>query len=293
MKSFVNDLLSVDDTAFCNRVIRQTFAKDGSFRNGKYDHRYHGIKNAWIRYVSRGSTQYRLIYIRHGKDIYLYRAGHHSIEDNLTAPSSFSEVADSADDSFAVHHSHSVQPWNDIGDILVSRKRYDEHLISEYFEKMFHLGHNEIFLISPFMDFSLFQKHKPFGRFLDRQIEDGALVSLLTGYVSHLNELRVCEDLSHRQFNLFFLGKLHTKLYLFEIDQQRVSEYFADHVPKVAILGSSNLTEPGVGFKKNDTANWELCYRPEHYRYDELRMYAQSLSIIAKDLPEMRREIGR
>src|SRR5687768_10185319 len=91
MKLFIapqllEDLRSADDPRFVRRVLTQILDEAGEFRKGQNDHRYHGIENAWIRYVSRGKTQYRLIYILNGDSVYLYRAGLHSIEENLAAP---------------------------------------------------------------------------------------------------------------------------------------------------------------------------------------------------------------
>ena len=288
----MDDLLSIDDKSFCQRVIKQVFERDGSFRTGQNDHRYRGVENAWIRYISRGSTAYRLIYLRRGNEIYLYRAGTHSIENRVSPPVDFSGVAEVDAVTQVVEGRSFSKESSDLGNILVSRKRFDEQLICDYFERMYHLGHVEIFLISPFVDFDLLQRHKPLGRFLDRQIEEGAVVSLLTEYVENLEDFKICEELGDRDVNMLFLRKLHAKLYLFEIDTKKISRYFDDQIPKVAILGSSNLTERGLGFSRDDTANWELCYRPEFYRYDELRTHAHQLSMMAKSLPEMRRNIG-
>ena len=56
-------------------MLSKVLGRDGSFRLDRDDHRFHGIEDAWIRVVSRGNTAYRVIYIRRGRDVYLYRAG--------------------------------------------------------------------------------------------------------------------------------------------------------------------------------------------------------------------------
>jgi hypothetical protein len=85
---FISDLLTTNDKSFLQRVLKSVFDAKADFRVGDGDHRYKGIEDAWIRKVSGGSSAYRLIYIRKNNDIYLYRAGQHSIEDNLAAPKS-------------------------------------------------------------------------------------------------------------------------------------------------------------------------------------------------------------
>ncbi len=89
-REFLNDLRVAQNTRFVREVLNHTVAHDGSFRPHRDDHRYDGIKDAWIRYVSRGTTAYRVIFIRKGPDIFLYRAGNHAVEDNLKAPDTLS-----------------------------------------------------------------------------------------------------------------------------------------------------------------------------------------------------------
>src|SRR4051812_43593318 len=86
-RDFLNDLREAEDARFVRQVLNHTIAPDGTFRPDKDDHRYEGIEDAWIRYVSRGRTAYRVIFIRKGTSVFLYRAGLHSIEEKVAQPS--------------------------------------------------------------------------------------------------------------------------------------------------------------------------------------------------------------
>ena len=86
MPRFIADLQNVEDGRFARRVLERTLSHEGAWRSQPEDHRYRGIDNAWIRYVTRGNAGYRVIYIQLGEEIYLYRAGPHSVEDRLAAP---------------------------------------------------------------------------------------------------------------------------------------------------------------------------------------------------------------
>ena len=86
---FIEDLKNIQDPKFARRTLRKLIDNRGNFRADGDDHRYHGIEGAWIRYVSMGGPGYRAIYIRRKSDIYLYRAGAHSIEDRLKPPGEF------------------------------------------------------------------------------------------------------------------------------------------------------------------------------------------------------------
>src|SRR3954449_2651005 len=93
LPSFIADLQAESDANFARRVFLKLFEGDGSFRPDINDHRYHGIEGAWIRYVSQGRSAFRVIYIKKGDEIFLYRAGQHSVEDNLAPPHDLSVAA--------------------------------------------------------------------------------------------------------------------------------------------------------------------------------------------------------
>ena len=87
LPDFITDLQEHNAAHFARRVLQKTILPDGNFRPDSDDHRYHGIDDAWIRYVSRRRTAYRVIFLRRGENVYLFRAGEHSVEDHLSAPS--------------------------------------------------------------------------------------------------------------------------------------------------------------------------------------------------------------
>jgi Cdc6-like AAA superfamily ATPase len=95
------------------------------------------VKDAWIRYVSRGRTAYRIIYIKHDDSIYLYRAGDHSIEDRLAKPKKLDNTIQVKE--VKVEHDH----FYDYGDLL---KNSQPLLLREVITSMYHVGHREILL---------------------------------------------------------------------------------------------------------------------------------------------------
>src|SRR3569833_2402183 len=85
-REFVRDLIEHNDANFASRVLSKIIGPDGGFEADADDHRFRGIEDGWIRYVSRQNTAYRAIFLRRGEDVYWYRAGSHSIENRLQAP---------------------------------------------------------------------------------------------------------------------------------------------------------------------------------------------------------------
>src|SRR5450755_1328390 len=85
---FLDDLKSAIHPDFVTRVLDSLVDKAGRFKPDRNDHRYSGITDAWIRYASAGKTAFRVIYIRQSDSVFVYRAGFHSVEDQLAAPKS-------------------------------------------------------------------------------------------------------------------------------------------------------------------------------------------------------------
>jgi hypothetical protein len=94
LPDFIGDLQDHADANFAKRVLQKTLLRNGGFREDADDHRYTGVDDAWIRYVSRGSSAYRVLYIRSGTNIYLCRAGEHAVEDRFAEPAA--EAMDAA-----------------------------------------------------------------------------------------------------------------------------------------------------------------------------------------------------
>ncbi len=110
---------------------------------------------------------------------------------------------------------------------------------------MYHVGHHEIILISPFLEAELLHRRHHFGSFLDRAVEDNTEVTLVTK-PPKTKELGIYRDLEERVISVYFLSGLHSKLYIFNVDSAKQSEYTKTIQSKV-IVGSSNLTRPGFG----------------------------------------------
>ena len=269
-REFIEDLKSAEDGRLVRRVLNQAFDADGEFRKGQNDHRYHGIENAWIRYVSQGKAGYRLIYLRIGESVYLYRAGVHSIEDELSSPKRL-DLAIAVGEVRAVETVQNpgwAANWVDNGELL---KTTQEVMLKKVIHSLAHVGHREIVLVSPFVSEETVSRQAPLGRLLDRAIEEGTQVWLVTR-PPELAKLDFFRGLEEREIGVYFYKSLHAKLYLFDVNADTLSEYNKD-ISATGILGSANLTEMGLALT-GELANEELCYRLPAAKYEEARQYA-------------------
>jgi len=288
LPSFVEDLKSHDDHRLVKRALEQINLKQQDLGSSANDHRYKGIDGAWIRYLSAGKSAYRLIYIRRGGDIYLYRAGNHDIEDRLSQPRFDGVVSlDAASPKF-----NCLQAGNsrgvDVGELLHTTEPIK---VWQAITRMFHIGHKEIWLVSPFLSLNLLARRGVIGRFLDRAIEENTVVVLVTRPPSTVEELKEFEDMDRRGFICYFHQKLHSKLYLFEIEPNSLSKY-NHHQGNVAIIGSSNLTDSGLSI--NDySGNEELCYELPNIQFANAKRYANKLTMSSDDWPKAKMNFFR
>ena len=271
---FINDLRGATDSRFVRQVLNHVLEKDGSFRSSADDHRYRGIADAWIRYVSKGNTAFRVIYLRRGDLIYLYRAGTHSVESDVREPKHLQK-------GVPLERVELLQTDYSTSDNGYLLKTIDPRFLNKEVLSMYHFGHTEIVLIAPFVSLAILDKFHHFGRFLDRAIEEGAEVSLVTRPPND-GGLQSYMTLDARCIFVYFLRNLHTKLYVFEINPDTIPDY-CRNVTNVAIMGSSNLTRPGLSLD-DDRSSEELCYRLPMARYAEVYSYAKHLVNKADDL---------
>jgi len=225
--NFIGDLVGVGDASLAGRVLRKVFDNGGRFIDqAKEDHRYKGITDGWIRKVSKGM---RVIYIKDGNNVTLYRAGQHSIEDDLAAPNVASEyhfVDSSVQDAMVAGPGLSAQEYakgieiaaledEAGGKAKVGRARLlynhmDRFLYGNLLGRRF-LPHKDVYLISPFLTPGLLRSTDRFGQMLDELVEGGATVWLVTRPPATVSEITVFEDLAARNINVFFNNAIHAK----------------------------------------------------------------------------------
>jgi len=285
-KEFLKDLKDGDDGKFVRHVLNHTLAEDGTFRPDRDDHRYKGIENAWIRYVSKGSSAYRVIFIRRGDDIFLHRAGRHKVEE---------EVQEFKDPSGAVLIQDTPlapkQPDPGIPEKITFLKTVESPYISKYIKSMYHLRHHEIYIVSPFIDLPILLSRHHFGRFLDKAVEEKTDVVLITLPPDSDEALEFFKRLEERRINVFFLPSLHTKLYVFNVDLSSRNQYQKDRFG-TAIMGSSNLTYPGIGFD-DVPPNEELCCALSSSSLMEMKDYVTRLTLASDDYKKFALRRGR
>ena len=274
MPEFINDLKSSADSKLIRQALRHTLNNDGTFIADADDHRYRGIKEAWIRVISKG---FRVIYLIEGDSVYLYRAGQHSVEDRLAPPSDLDGIPLGIAAPILLPPDHETAEPINLGCLL---KTTEATFLNKEIISLYHVGHHEIILISPFIEAELLHRRHHFGSFLDRAVEDNTEVTLVTK-PPKTKELGIYKDLEERAIFVYFLPGLHSKLYIFNVDSAKRSEYTKTIQSKV-IVGSSNLTRPGFGLD-DDLTNYEVCYCLPIMKFPEAYQYAKKLINKAMD----------
>lgn len=248
---FIRDLIEQGDAHFAARVLSKILSAAGEFEHDADDHRYSGIDGCWIRYVSRQNTAYRAIFIKRGADVYWYRAGGHSVEDRLRAPTDLSSAVKVEQQLAGV-------------DMLVSHKypRYlksqDSRLIREVLASRILIPHKAITLVTPRLSANLFGPLGLVGRLIDSVLSGGGSVTVLTKPPLE-RELSSYRWLVNRGVDLLLHSSLNTRLLVFEVDRERLDSEMT-HVQSIGIVGSSELTEEGIGEANPDSVKEELCY---------------------------------
>ncbi|PTW50589.1 hypothetical protein [Rhodovulum kholense] len=301
LPDFIADLQEHNDAHFARRVLQKTIRHDGGFRPDTDDHPYEGIEDAWIRYVSRKRTAYRVIFLRKGENIYLFRAGEHSVEDNLTGPAAGAmEAAVAVDDGgpevaaalagmpARERPAAAPPPVN-----RFKRNIPNPQIHREIFSRR-NLPHKDIWLVAPFVNGDLFAPTKPFGKLLLDQVEDGASVALITAPPKDKN-IEWMETLAERKVGIFVYPRLHSKLYCFVFDENRRYERGlreGDQYSSLILVGSSNLTSMGMALGERQ-CNEELCYSVPENEIGFIEEYVAELMMQGYELPDVRRFLAR
>ena len=280
----IDDLKKSANVNFFRQILDHTLDNDGNFKKDADDHRYKGIEDAWIRYISKGKTAFRVIYLKKGNLIYLYRAGSHQVEERLGPPSDLEKSIPL--DTVQIRGPLQREAV-DLGLLLKTR---EPQYLRNTIRQMTFLGHFYIVLISPFVSLELLNSRAIFGRFLNKAVEEDTEVTLVTSPPEPVDLVRY-RDLENRGIFVYFLNSLHVKLYLFDVNPETLNKYHRG-ITKTAILGSSNLTRVGFALE-DEQANHELCYKlPEeqyHYAFDYAqRLIRQSMSYKKYEVRVMR-----
>lgn len=303
---FLGDLTQVGDAALAGRALRKCFDPAGRFiEQAKEDHRYEGIQGGWIRKISKGM---RIIYVRNGDEITLYRAGQHSVEDNLRAPPAVEGVTIASDpilDAMRGGVGESRRTFArgteelEASDAEAGSKGAPQgsRLLYNHVERFLYgnllgrrfLPHKDVYLVSPYMSPSLVRSTHPFGQMLDELIEGGATVWLVTTPPLNESDLAPYNDLEARGINVYFNEFLHAKVYAFTLnrellkpDQQRHSDFVA--------LGSANMTFSGInplGLQRRNI-QYEISYQSYPDDWVEIERFVLHVTELGAELREIR-----
>ena len=296
LPEFIVDLQTNGDAHFARRVLEKTIRHDGRFREDGDDHRYDGVADAWIRYVSRGRSAYRVVFIRSGANVYLYRAGGHAVEDRLESP------RDGAIDEAIPVTDPETGVAAGIGGIRMPsgdepvRQAVNRFLrnspVTEINHAIFsrrNLPHRDIWLVAPFITPQLLLPTARFGRMLFDQVEDGASISLITAPPGD-RDIAWLERLEERDIGVYCYPRLHSKLYCFVLDENRKYERGLPDAAKLSslvLVGSANMTAAGLALG-TDRWNEEICYSVPDSEIDHVETYVTNLMTRGYGLNEVR-----
>ncbi|ERV70145.1 hypothetical protein QOZ52_13925 [Pseudomonas aeruginosa] len=300
LPDFIADLQEHNDANFARRVLQKTIKPDGSFRPDSDDHPYEGIDGAWIRYVSRQATAYRVIFLRKGENIYLFRAGEHSVEDHLKKPGEGAMKSavpvEGGDTEVSAVVAAITEQQADATLPQVSRFKRNispSQIHHEIFSRR-NLPHKDIWLVTPSVDEELFAPTKAFGKLLLEQAEDGASVVIITAPPKDKN-IEWMEKLAERNIGIYLYPRLNSKLYCFLFDDNRRYEtglIEGEKYSSLILVGSSDLTAAGVTLGSQNF-NEELCYSAPENEACFVEEYVTELMSNGYDLPEVRRLLAR
>ena len=296
LPEFIVDLQGRKDAHFARRVLQRTVLRTGAFREDGDDHRYHGVENAWIRYVSGGNSAYRVIFLRIGSDVYLYRAGGHDIEERLTGPRSRAygeavSVTQEAPEVAAELGPLLGEPSSIVSDPPPNRflRNNPTPDINRTIFSRRNLPHRDIWLVAPFITPKLMLPTTRFGRMMFDQMDDGASILVVTAPPKD-QDISWLEDLAERDVGIYFYPKLHSKLYCFILDEDRRYERGLPDPEKLSslvLVGSANMTEAGLALSQGKW-NEELCYSVPASEVDHAETYVNELINRGYDLKEVR-----
>ena len=298
-KQFLIDLTTVGDANCARRILSKVIDRQGEFSAGSEDHRYDGIDDAWIRYVSVGGPAFRVIYIRKGPDVFLYRAGPHSIEDNLPRPKASAEVVPvvPAADLLNAQYTMSEVGAMSAPALGIFLQNYKGELIRTRVLGRRFIRHKEVILVSPYVGFGLFTVYSPFGKVLYDFLEEGADVVLITRPPASMEELKFFERLEADGIVIFFNPLLHAKLLIFDVDETAFQSEELARAQRMALVGSANLTKEGLGIgatvTDNTTPYEELVYELPSDQFDAAKEFATYLTVVASDIPKERVRLAR
>ena len=274
---FIRDLQESKHPNMAKQALSHVFDDKGDFKVDREDHQYKGMVDAWIRWVQMGGPGLRVIYIRKGDDIYLYRTVGKSDESGLSNPAQLLGAA-AVDDL----PKDILLALGEGADHITPRllKTTATTFLRDAIRSMYHVPHQEIYLVSPSVSQPLFRVSGELGRFLDRAIEDGTRCVLVT-LPPAASEIEFYEDLARRQIEVYFIQNLRSRLFLFGVDEYRLGKGI--HFPRTAMLGSAELTYQSLDMGEI-RRHEELCYRFPETHFPAFKNYAETLVKRATDL---------
>lgn len=288
-RKFIVDLVGSGDAQLPGRVFRKIFTDGGEFRSDRDDHPYKGINDAWIRVVSRGNSAYRVIYLKERDSIVFYRAGPHSVEDNLAHPQRMDgfpvvsqEVIEAAlrpmGGMAAAHDLSRSRQGSSYSDSSRIMKNHESRRLYECVIGRRLIPHKEVVLVSPYVSHDFLRSTHMLGQMFDEWIDGGCGITLITRPPAAF-EFSDFDKLESRGFSILYVPALNARTYIFRVDRNKLSE-FQQQASDLLVVGSADLTD--LGFNPSGIGNpnpqLELSYAIGEEDQDELEGFLAYLA---------------
>ena len=154
------------------------------------------------------------------------------------------------------------------------------------------LPHNEVFIVSPFIEIEYLKRQHKFRRMLENFMIEGSDVYILT-QIPNEEDIEVFKDFERStKVVLYFKERLHSKMYLFISNPNiKLSSFYKNH--DLGIIGSANLTRPGIPLEGSTNFNFETCYTIPNEKIEEMKDIINQNINESMDLNRVIRELNK
>lgn len=249
---FIRDLIDHGAPGFAARALAKTVGAGAAAVGDGNDHRFDGIDDAWIRYISAGVTAYRAIYIRRDGNTYWYRAGSHHVENHVAVPSA--EMLAAAMEVGAANHGlPAIEPSDGSPFLKSTEHRYLRRMIAERLL----IPHKSVTIVTPRLSLDLYSSTGLIGRLIDRTSQCGGYMTVITQPPAPeergmYRKISANVDLLvHEQVNARFIS--------FDVDKDQLRAELSS-TRSVCVLGSAEISERGIGRDGAEAEFEELSY---------------------------------
>jgi len=262
-KEFLSDIKKNQDPKLSKKILEEIVNNLDHSSNNKNDHKYKGLEDGWIRYLSKGSNAFRLIFFKKREKIIYYRVGNHDIEKRVSFPKEFDN------NIVKINKNSDNEPFNDDNEMTRPNTILNNHSERAIFSSVCgraNIDHKAIYIISAYFEPSMLDRGTHMGGVFDKMAQATNDINILVRADEFKKFENYWKQFEQRGFNLFFLKDLHSKIYLFINRNNNFNK--KNNIQNLGIIGSSNFTYPGINRERK--GNYETNYSIDIKKIQEL-----------------------